>query len=133
MPAGELLGGLFLGIPRDMSVEPTISYDDFLKVDMRVGEILEVLDFERAKNPSYKVRVTFGAEIGERWSSVQAKLAYTREELIGRQVIGVVNFPPKNIAGFQSQVLLLGVEKEDGSLSLLEPSRRPAQLGSRVY
>lgn len=115
------------------SVEPVISYDDFLKVDIRVGEILEVLDFERARNPSYKVRVTFGPDIGEKWSSVQAKLAYLPEELLGRQVLAVVNFPPKNIAGFQSEVLILGVEKEDGSLSLLEPSRRPAVVGSRVY
>lgn len=116
-----------------MPVEPTITYDDFRKVDIRVGEILEVLDFERAKNPSYKVRVNFGAEIGEKWSSVQAKLAYTIEELVGRQILAVVNFPPKNIAGFQSEVLILGVEKEDGSLSLLEPSRRPAAIGFRVY
>ena len=116
-----------------MSIEATITYDDFRRVDMRVGEIREVLDFERARNPSYKVRVDFGAEVGEKWSSVQAKLAYTKEELIGKQVIGVVNFPPKNIAGFLSEVLILGVEKSDGSLSLLEPSRRPAGVGFRVY
>lgn len=112
---------------------PQISYEDFQRVDMRVGEIVEVQEFERARNPSYKVRVNFGAEIGEKWSSVQAKLAYTKAELIGRQVIGVINFPPKNIAGFKSEVLLLGVEMADGSLSLLEPSRRPAQIGFRVY
>jgi tRNA-binding protein len=116
-----------------MAMEPTISYDDFRKVDVRVGEILEVLDFERARNPSYKVRVNFGAEIGEKWSSVQAKLAYSKEELLGRQILAVVNFAPKNIAGFLSEVLILGVEKEDGSLSLLEPSRQPAVVGFRVY
>ena len=110
-----------------------ISYDDFLKVDMRVGEIVEVLDFERAKNPSYKIRVSFGSEFGEKWSSAQAKLAYSKDELLGMQIIAVVNFPPKNIAGFLSEVLVLGVEKEDGSLSLLQPGRRPAKLGSRVY
>jgi tRNA-binding protein len=114
-------------------MEPVITYDDFRKVDIRVGEILEVLDFERARNPSYKVRVNFGAEIGEKWSSVLAKLAYKPDELLGRQILAVVNFPPKNIAGFQSEVLILGVEKEDGSLSLLEPSRKPAILGFRVY
>ena len=116
-----------------MSLEPTITYEEFRKVDVRVGEILEVLDFERARNPSYKVRVNFGPEIGEKWSSVQAKLAYSKEELTGRQVLAVVNFAPKNIAGFLSEVLILGVEKEDGSLSLLEPSRRPAVIGFRVY
>ncbi len=110
-----------------------ISYDDFLKVDMRVGQIVEVQDFERARNPSYKIKIDFGPELGSKWSSVQAKLAYSRDELAGMQVIAVVNFPPKNIAGFMSEVLTLGVEKEDGSLSLLQPSRRPAELGSRVY
>ncbi|MGB5105488.1 MAG: tRNA-binding protein [Candidatus Zixiibacteriota bacterium] len=114
-------------------MEALITYDDFRKVDIRVGEIIEVLDFERARNPSYKVRINFGAEIGEKWSSVQAKLAYTKEELLDRQILAVVNFPPKNIAGFQSEALILGVEKEDGSLSLLEPSRKPAVLGFRVY
>lgn len=116
-----------------MATEPQISYDDFRRVDMRVGEILEVLDFERARNPSYKVRVSFGAEVGEKWSSIQAKTAYSKEELVGRQVIAVVNFPSKNIAGFLSEVLILGVEKADGSLSLLEPGRRPAVIGFRVY
>jgi len=110
-----------------------ITYDDFLKVDMRVGEIVEVQEFERARNPSYKVRVNFGCDIGDKWSSVQAKLAYEKDDLLGMQVIGVINFPPKNIAGFLSEVLVLGIEKEDGSLSLLQPSRRPAALGSRVY
>ncbi len=116
-----------------MASEPQISYDDFRRVDMRVGEILEVLDFERARNPSYKVRVNFGPELGEKWSSVQAKTAYSTEELVGKQVIAVVNFAPKNIAGFMSEVLILGVEKADGSLSLLEPGRRPAVIGFRVY
>ena len=107
------------------------SYDDFLKLHMRVGEIVEVQDFPRARNPSYKVRVDFGPDIGERWSSVQAT-NYAREELLGRQVIGVVNFPPKNIAGFQSECLILGVPGVDGALSLLMPSR-PAQPGGAVY
>jgi len=110
-----------------------ITYEDFSKVDMRVGKIIHVEDFERARKPSYKVKVDFGPEIGVKWSSVQAKREYTKEELMGRQVIGVVNFPPKNIAGFMSEVLLLGVPAEDGNLSLLEPSRQPAQLGGKVY
>lgn len=111
----------------------TITYDDFRRVDMRVGEVREVLDFDRAKNPSYKLRIDFGPEIGEKWSSVQAKTAYTKEELLGRQVIAVVNFAPKNIAGFMSEVLVLGVHLADDSMSLLEPSRRPAVVGFRVY
>lgn len=107
------------------------TYDDFLKLDLRAGEIVEVQDFPRARNPAYKVRVNFGAEVGERWSSVQAA-NYPKAELLGRQVIGVVNFPPKNIAGFQSECLILGVPGEDGALSLLVPSR-PAVLGGSVY
>ena len=110
-----------------------ITYEDFSKVDMRVGKVINVEDFKRARKPSYKVEVDFGPEIGIKWSSVQAKREYTKEELIGREVIGVVNFPPKNIAGFISEVLLLGVPAEDGSLSLLEPSHRPTQLGGKVY
>lgn len=107
------------------------AYDDFLKLELRTGEIVEVQDFPRARQPAWKVRVNFGPEVGERWSSVQAT-NYAKDELIGRQVIGVVNFPPKNIAGFQSECLILGVPGDDGELSLLAPSR-PAVLGGRVY
>jgi tRNA-binding protein len=111
----------------------SITYDDFANVDMRVGVITHVDEFKRASKPTYKIRVDFGPEIGEKWSSAQARREYTKQELLGRQVIGVINLAPKNIAGFLSDVLLLGVQMEDGSLSLLEPSRRPARLGSRVY
>ncbi len=111
----------------------SITYDDFANVDMRVGVVTHVEEFERARKPTYKIRVDFGPEIGEKWSSAQARQVYAKEDLLGRQVIGVINLAPKNIAGFLSEVLLLGVPMEDGSLSLLEPSRRPAQLGSRVY
>ena len=111
----------------------SITYDEFAKVDMRVGVVTHVEDFERARKPTYKLQVDFGPEIGEKWSSAQARQEYAKEELLGRHVIGVVNMPPKNIAGFTSEVLLLGVPAEDGSLSLLEPSRRPAQIGGRVY
>jgi tRNA-binding protein len=111
-------------------VEP-VTFDDFLKLDMRVGEIVEIEDFPRARNPSYKVRVFFGDEIGSRWSSVQAT-NYSKEELLGRRVIGVVNFPPKNIAGFLSECLILGVPGQDGMVSLLSPTR-PADVGGRVY
>ncbi len=109
----------------------TASYDDFLKLEMRVGEIVEVQDFPRARNPAYKVRVHFGEEVGERWSSVQAT-NYPKEALLGQQVVAVVNFPPKNIAGFLSECLVLGVPGVDGALSLLAPTR-PAELGGRVY
>jgi tRNA-binding protein len=110
----------------------TIRYDDFLQVDMRVGVIIHVEDFPRARKPAYKVQVDFGDGIGVKWSSVQAKSDYATSALLNRRVIGVVNFPPKNIAGFQSEVLLLGVTAEDGGLSLLMPDRA-TQPGERVY
>lgn len=108
------------------------TYDDFLKLHMAVGRVVEVHDFERARRPSYNVRIDFGADIGDRWSSVQAKSEYAKDEMLGRLVVAVVNLPPKNIAGFKSEVLILGVPAEDGSLSLLEPSRG-AELGGKVY
>lgn len=88
-------------------------------------------DFPRARNPSYKVRVYFGAEIGDKWSSAQI-IKYSKNELIGKQVVAVVNFAPKNIAGFLSECLILGVSMDDGSVSVLTPSR-PAVIGGRVY
>jgi len=108
-----------------------ISYEDFEQVEMRVGEIVEVQDFPRARNPSYKVRVNFGDAIGEKWSSAQIT-KYSKEELIGKQVIAVINFAPKNIAGFMSECLILGAAMDDGSVSVLTPSR-DAVLGGRVY
>jgi tRNA-binding protein len=113
-------------------VEPEISFDDFLKVDMRAGEIVAVEDFPRARNPSYKITVDFGPEIGLRTTSAQAKTGYEQDELLGRFVVAVVNFPPKNIAGFQSEMLILGVDAGDGTLSLLHPGRGTTK-GARVY
>ncbi len=107
------------------------TFDDFLKIDMRVGEIVAVEAFPRAHNPSYKIRVNFGDELGEKWSAAQAT-NYTPEELMGRRVVAVVNSPPKNIAEFQSECLILGVPGDDGQVSLLTPSR-PAPPGGRVY
>jgi len=109
----------------------TIDISDFEKLDMRVGNIVDVQDFNRARSPSYKVCVNLGVEVGRKWSSVQVT-NYAKEELIGMQVIAVINLPPKNIAGFQSEILLLGVLGEDGKLSLLSTSR-PAKLGGKVF
>jgi tRNA-binding protein len=110
---------------------PIITFNDFEQVDVRVGVIVEVEDFPRARNPSYKVRVDFGADIGVKQSSAQIA-HYSREELIGRQVVAVVNFAPKNIAGFLSEVLILGVPMADGRVSLLSPTR-DAVLGGKMY
>jgi tRNA-binding protein len=108
-----------------------ITYADFEKVDARVGVILTVEPFPKARNPSYKITVDFGAELGVRRSSAQLT-AYTPEELIGRQVIAVINFAPKNIAGFLSECLILGAPMADGGVSLLSPTRE-AVLGSRMF
>ncbi len=108
-----------------------ISYDDFRRVDMRVGKVIKVEDFPKARNPSYKFEVDFGSEIGIKRSAAQLT-NYTKEELLGRQVVAVVNFSPKNIAGFISEVLILGVDMKGGVVSLLQP-RDEAIIGARVY
>jgi tRNA-binding protein len=108
-----------------------IEFADFEKVDIRTGVITEVEDFPRAKKPSYRFTIDFGDEIGIRHSSGQYT-HYTREELIGRQLIAVVNLPPRNIAGFMSECLILGVPTEDGKAAMLSPTI-PAQVGGKLF
>lgn len=107
-----------------------IVYDDFAKIEMRLGKIVEVKDLPRARNPSYKVCVDFG-ELGQRWSSVQIK-NYSEEGLMGRKVVCGVNMPPRNIAGFKSEILIMGVPNEADDTILLQPSDN-AVLGSEVF
>ena len=106
------------------------SFEDFMKVDMRVGRIVAVEDFPEARKPAWKLRVDFGAEIGERRSSAQIA-NYAREELVGRLVIAVVNFPPKQIGPVRSECLVLGTYTADGTVLLLTPEPEAA-LGDRV-
>jgi len=100
-----------------------ISWSDFEKVEMRVGTIIEAEDFPEARNPSYKLKVDFG-ELGIKKSSAQLTKLYKKEELAGKQVIAVVNFPPKQIANFQSECLVLGVVLENKEVVLLQPERK---------
>ncbi|HSU28377.1 MAG TPA: tRNA-binding protein [Chitinophagaceae bacterium] len=100
----------------------TISWDDFQKVDIRAGTITEVTDFPKARKPAYKLIIDFGPEIGLKNSSAQITRHYQREDLLNRQVIAVVNFPPKQIADFISECLVLGVYDEHNDVILLAPS-----------
>ena len=98
-----------------------ISWEDFEKIDIRTGTILEVNDFPGARKPAYQLNIDFG-ELGIKRSSAQIKTLYTKEELVGKQVIAVVNFPVKQIANFFSECLVLGVYNENNEVVLLEPS-----------
>ena len=109
-----------------------ISYDDFAKVDIRVGRIVKVEDFPQARKPAYKLLIDFGPELGIKRSSAQITNHYTKEELVGRQVIAVVNFPTKQIGPFLSEVLTLGVPDEDGRVVLLNPTQ-DVPLGGKMF
>lgn len=109
-----------------------IEFDDFARVDMRIGRVMEVRPFPEARKPSYRLRIDFGPELGERDSSAQLTVTYPDPAaLVGRQVVAVVNFPPRRIAGFSSQVLVLGAMGDDGEVWLLEPNPA-APVGMRV-
>ena len=110
---------------------PEISYSDFEKIEMRVGRIVAVDDFPKAKKPAYRLTIDFG-EFGMKRSSAQITTLYTKESLIGWHIIAVTNFPPRQIADFMSEVLVLGVANPAGEVILLTPER-DAPLGSRVY
>jgi tRNA-binding protein len=113
----------------------TIDYADFEKLDIRVGKIVEIQDFERARVPAYKLKIDLGPEIGIKQTSARFKTDYTPEQLLNRQCLCVVNFAPKNIGGFLSEVLMLGVPR-DGSGSgniVLVTTESDALLGGRMY
>ena len=100
-----------------------ISWEDFEKVDIRVGTILEVQDFPKARNPAYQISIDFG-ELGTKKSSAQITKLYTPNDLVGKQVVAVVNFPIKQIANFFSECLVLGVVEADKEIILLQPERK---------
>ena len=108
-----------------------IDFDDFMKVDIRVGRVVRVEDFPEARKPAWKLHIDFGEELGEKRSSAQVK-NYTREELEGRLVVAVVNFPPRQIGPFKSEVLTLGVPDEQGNVILLQPDAE-VPLGGRMF
>jgi len=108
-----------------------IDWEDFERVDMRVGRVLEVEDFEKARNPSYILQIDFGPEIGLKQSAAAIRDLYSKEELLDRLVVAVVNFPPKQIANHISEVLVLAGVNPDGSMRLLKPDSE-VELGARV-
>ena len=109
-----------------------ISYSDFEKVDIRVGKIISVEDFPQARKPAYKLTIDFGSEIGIKKSSAQIVKHYKKEDLIGKLVMGVVNFPVKQIGPFMSEVLTLGVADENGDVVLLMPTKE-VPLGEKMF
>ena len=108
-----------------------ITWSDFEKIDMRVGTVLEVNEFPEARKPAYQLIIDFGEELGIKRSSAQITVHYNPETIIGKQVIAVVNFPEKSIAGFKSQCLVLGVYDENNAVILLEP-QQPVKNGQKI-
>ena len=109
-----------------------ISFDDFLKVDIRVGEVIRAEPYPEARKPAIKMWIDFGDEIGERKTSAQVTAHYTPESLVGKQVLAVVNFPPRQIGRFMSEVLVLGLPDESGEIVLIGPDGK-VPLGGRMH
>mgnify|MGYP001579096676 CR=1 FL=1 len=107
--------------------------DDFEIVDIRIGKIVEVSDFPEAKKPAYKLKIDFGPAIGIKQSSAQIVALYTKEALVGKLVLGVVNFPPRKIGPFESEVLTLGVPDVEGNVVLMTPDMETAVVGGRLF
>ena len=116
----------------DARAPAQITYDDFLKVDIRVGTIVEALPFPEARKPAFRLMIDFGPAIGVRKSSAQITRNYRLEDLVGRQVAAVVNFPPRQIGPIMSEVLTLGFPDADGEVMLFAPDRKVPD-GGRLY
>lgn len=110
-----------------------VTFDDFQKLDIRVGKIVSVEDFPEARKPAYKLTIDFGDEIGKKCSSVQIVKHYKKEDLTGKLVLGVVNFPPRQIGPFISEVLTLGVPDENGECVLVTPDNARVLLGGKLF
>lgn len=109
------------------------TYEDFIKLDIRVGKIISIEDFPEARKPAYKLTIDFGPEIGIKKSSVQVVKHYSKNQLVDKLVLGVVNFPPRQIGPFISEVLTLGVPDSNGDCILITPDKLQAQLGGKLF
>lgn len=109
-----------------------ITYEDFAKIEIRIGRIIEASDFPEARKPAYKLKIDFGEELGQKRSSAQITELYKKDDLAGRLILAVVNFPPKQIGTFFSEVLTLGVLDENRSVVLVSPDK-VVPLGSRLF
>jgi len=107
--------------------------EDFQKLDIRVGKIIQVDDFPEARKPAYKLKIDFGSEVGIKNSSVQIVALYKKEELMGKLVMGVVNFPPRKIGPFESEVLTLGIPDDEGRVILITPDKPNPILGGKLF
>lgn len=110
-----------------------IDYSDFAKIDVRVGKIVDVVDFPEARKPAFKLSIDFGEEIGVKKSSAQLTKHYKKDNLLGKLVLGVVNLPPRQIGPFVSEVLTLGVPDEEGDCILITPDKEMAVIGGKLF
>lgn len=115
-----------------MSESETTTFEDFLKVDIRVGRIVKVEEFPQARKPAWKLQIDFGEKIGVKKSSAQIVANYSAEDLLGKQVMAVVNFPPRQIGPFMSEVLTLGFEDDEGNITLASIDKQ-VPLGGRLH
>lgn len=115
-----------------MSKSDEATYEDFLKVDIRVGQIIKVEEFPEARKPAWKLQIDFGEKIGVKKSSAQIVSNYSAEDLMGKQVMAVVNFPPRQIGPFMSEVLTLGFEDEDSNITLASIDKK-VPIGGRLH
>jgi tRNA-binding protein len=115
-----------------VTIMTTISWDDFAKVELRVGRIIKAEPFPEARKPAYKLLVDFGPEIGQRKSSAQVTGLYAMDELLGKQVVAIINFPPKQIGPLMSECLVTGFPDEQGHVALCVPDR-PVPLGAKLF